>query len=78
MAPLLGTAPSRVYFGWWVALAFSPIVFFSTGMRFTVGPFLEPVVADLDLDRGSFSLTTTIDVSRRPIPAGTQPVVGER
>jgi len=51
-----GTAPSRIFYGWWVALALSTIVFLSSGMRFTIGPFLKPVAADLGLDRGSFSL----------------------
>jgi MFS family permease len=46
---------SRVFFGWWVALAFSVIVFVSTGIRFTIGPFLKPMVADLGIDRASFS-----------------------
>lgn len=52
----------RIFYGWWVALAFSFIVFLSTGIRFTVGPFLKPVVADLDLDRGSFSLVISLSL----------------
>jgi MFS family permease len=49
-------APSRVFFGWWVVIAFVVMTFLSVGIRFTVGPFLKPVVADLGLDRASFSL----------------------
>ncbi|MBI2217607.1 MAG: MFS transporter [Candidatus Rokubacteria bacterium] len=51
---------SRVFFGWWVALSFSAMVFLSTGIRFTVGPFLKPMVADLGLDRASFSLVVSV------------------
>ena len=54
MAYREGTAPSRVFYGWWVAAALSLIIFRSTGARFAVGPFLKPVVNDLGLDRGSF------------------------
>lgn len=46
----------RVFYGWWVALAFAVIIFLSTGIRFAVGPFLKPMATDLGLDRGSFSL----------------------
>lgn len=50
----------RLFYGWWVTLAFSAMVFVSTGVRFTVGPFLKPMVADLDLDRASFSLVVAV------------------
>jgi len=43
MAYREGAAPSRVFYGWWVAAAFSLIIFVSTGIRFTIGPFLTPV-----------------------------------
>jgi sugar phosphate permease len=56
MAMTPGAAPSRIFYGWWVALALSIIVFLSAGIRFTIGPFLKPVPAELGLDRGSFSL----------------------
>lgn len=56
MAHLEGAAPSRVFYGWWGAAAFSLIILFATGARFAVGPFLKPVVGDLGLDRGTFSL----------------------
>ena len=60
MAP--GNAPSRIFYGWWVALALSIIVFLSAGIRFTIGPFLKPVSADLGLDRGSFSLVIALSL----------------
>jgi MFS family permease len=47
---------SRVFYGWWLTLALAAMVFVSTGIRFTVGPFLKPITADLALDRASFSL----------------------
>lgn len=42
-------ATSRVFYGWWVTLGFAVMVFISTGIRFVVGPFLKPMVADLGL-----------------------------
>lgn len=51
---------SRIFFGWWVTIGFSVIVFLSTGIRFTVGPFLKPIVADLGLDRASFSAVVAL------------------
>src|SRR5262249_23898171 len=42
-------------YGWWVVAAFSMTTFISTGIRHAVGPFLKPIVADLGLDRASFS-----------------------
>jgi MFS family permease len=47
---------SRVFYGWWVTSAFCVMVFASTGVRHAVGPFLKPMVADLGVDRGSYSL----------------------
>jgi MFS family permease len=51
-----------VFYGWWVALALSVAVFLSTGVRFTVGPFLKPIVADLGIDRASFSLVVSVSL----------------
>ena len=62
MALYGGAAPSRVFYGWWVAAAFSLIIFLSTGLRFAVGPFLKPVVGDLGLDRGTFSLVISLSL----------------
>jgi len=36
MAHHEGVAPSRVFYGWWIAAAFSLIIFLSTGARFAV------------------------------------------
>lgn len=52
--------PPRVFYGWWVTLAFAAMVFVSTGVRFTVGPFLKPMVADLGLDRAAYSLVIAV------------------
>jgi len=51
---------SRVFFGWWVALSFAVMAFLASGIRFAVGPFLKPMVADLGLDRASFSLVIAV------------------
>jgi MFS family permease len=53
---------SRIFYGWWVTLALSVAVFLSTGVRFTVGPFLKPIVADLGIDRASFSLVVSVSL----------------
>ncbi len=53
---------SRMFYGWWVVWAFALIVFLSTGVRFTIGPFLKPVVSDLGVDRGSFSLVVALSM----------------
>ncbi len=62
MAHYEGSAPSRIFYGWWIASAFSLIIFISTGIRFAVGPFLKPVVGDLGLDRGTFSLVISLSL----------------
>ena len=56
MAKMPSTAGPTIFYGWWVALALGIIVFLSAGVRFTIGPFLKPVSAELGLDRGTFSL----------------------
>jgi len=55
-------ATTPVFYGWWVTGAFALMLFLSTGIRFTVGPFLKPVVADLGLDRASFSLVVSLSL----------------
>jgi MFS family permease len=52
--------PRQPFYGWWVTFAFAAMVFVSTGVRFTVGPFLKPIVADLRIDRASFSLAVAV------------------
>jgi MFS family permease len=51
-----------IFYGWWVTLALSVAVFLSTGVRFAVGPFLKPIVADLGIDRASFSLVVSLSL----------------
>ncbi|MGH7316025.1 MAG: MFS transporter [Candidatus Rokuibacteriota bacterium] len=51
---------SPMFYGWWVAIAFSVMVFVSAGVRHAVGPFLKPMVADLGVDRGTFSLVIAL------------------
>jgi MFS family permease len=55
-------ATRPVFYGWWVTVAFAIMLFLSTGIRFTVGPFLKPMVADLGLDRASFSLVVSLSL----------------
>jgi hypothetical protein len=86
MAPHARAAEPRIFYGWWVAVAFSLIIFLSTGIRFAVGPFLKPVVGDLGIDRGTFSLVVSLslflygvfDVNERPVRRELQPVAGGR
>jgi MFS family permease len=66
-------ATSRVFYGWWVTLAFAVMVFLSTGIRFVVGPFLKPMVADLGLDRASFSLVVSLSLF---LYGALQPFIG--
>ena len=51
-----------IFYGWWVVAAFSASTFISTGIRHAVGPFLKPIVADLGLDRASFSLVIAMSL----------------
>lgn len=53
---------ARIYYGWWVVAAFSVVTFTSTGIRHAVGPFLKPIVADLDIDRATFSIVIAISL----------------
>jgi len=63
----------RIFYGWWVTLSFMVMVFLSTGIRFTVGPFLKPIVADLGLDRASFSIVVSLSLF---LYGAFQPFVG--
>jgi MFS family permease len=51
-----------IFYGWWVVAAFSFTTFISTGIRHAVGPFLKPMVADLGLDRASFSAVIALSL----------------
>src|SRR5690349_23863286 len=56
------TRDPKVFYGWWVVGAFSVTTFMSTGVRHAVGPFLKPIVADLNLDRASFSAVVALSL----------------
>jgi MFS family permease len=51
-----------IFYGWWVVAAFAVTTFISTGVRHAVGPFLKPIVNDLNLDRASFSLVIALSL----------------
>src|ERR1051325_11493188 len=51
-----------IFYGWWVVAAFSVSTFISTGIRHAVGRFLKPIVADLGLDRASFSAVIALSL----------------
>ena len=55
-------AKARLFYGWWIATSFAVVVFLSSGLRFSVGPFLKPMVADLGLDRASLSLVIALEL----------------
>lgn len=92
MASSSHAARGRIFYGWWVALAFSLIVFLSAGIRFTAGPFLKPVVSDLGLTGGygavfasactllllATGLSLTINTVERPMRRELQPLAGGR
>jgi hypothetical protein len=88
MAPHARAAEPRIFYGWWVAVAFSLIIFLSTGIRFAVGPsgflydgsggygFAFAIACGLLLVGAGLSLT--IDVNERPVRRELQPVAGGR
>jgi MFS family permease len=57
-----GARAQGIFYGWWVVGAFSVTTFMSTGVRHAVGPFLKPIVADLNLDRASFSAVIALSL----------------
>src|ERR687892_847227 len=57
-----GMTRRSIFYGWWVVAAFSVTTFISTGIRHAVGPFLKPIVADLGLDRASFSIVIALSL----------------
>src|SRR5260370_10084628 len=52
----------KILYGWWVVGAYSVPTFMSTAGRHAVGPFLKPIVADLNLDRASFSAVIALSL----------------
>jgi MFS family permease len=55
-------ASGSLFYGWWVTIAFAVMVLLSTGVRFAVGPFLKPMVADLGTDRAAYSLVVSLSL----------------
>lgn len=53
-------ARGSLFYGWWVTIAFAVMVFLSSGVRFSVGPFLKPNVADLGTHRAAYSLVVSL------------------
>ena len=49
-----------MFYGWRITATFAMMVFASAGIRHAVGPFLKPMVADLQVDRASFSLVIAL------------------
>ena len=49
-----------MFYGWRITATFALMVFASAGIRHAVGPFLKPMVADLHVDRASFSLVIAL------------------
>ena len=49
-----------MFYGWRITATFALMVFASAGIRHAVGPFLKPMVADLGVDRASFSLVIAL------------------
>ena len=49
-----------MFYGWRITATFAVMVFASAGIRHAVGPFLKPMVADLHVDRASFSLVIAL------------------
>src|SRR3972149_11254221 len=62
-----------IFYGWWGTRSFMVMVFLSPGIRFPVGPFLKPVVAELGLARASFSLVISLSLF---LYGAFQPFVG--
>jgi len=49
-----------MFYGWRITATFAVMVFASAGIRHAVGPFLKPMVADLQVDRATFSLVIAL------------------
>lgn len=45
----------KLYFGWYIVIAGSVMVILTMGMRMGIGPFVEPMMADLDFSRTALS-----------------------
>ncbi len=50
----------RPYYGWYIVISASVIVLLTMGMRMGIGPFVDPVMNDLDLSRTELSFIVAI------------------
>jgi MFS family permease len=50
----------RLYFGWYIVIFAGIIVLLTTGMRMGIGPFVNPIMDDLELSRTEFSLIVSV------------------
>ncbi|MCM3570525.1 MFS transporter [Neobacillus mesonae] len=50
----------QLYFGWFIVVSASLIVFLSMGLRMGIGPFIHPIMDDLKLSRTELSLIVSI------------------
>jgi predicted MFS family arabinose efflux permease len=57
-------ARGRLFYGWWVTIAFAVMVFLSSDVHFSVGPFLKPIIADLGTDRAASAFGTIFVVNQ--------------
>ena len=48
------------YYGWYIVISATIIVLLSNGMRMGIGPFIEPVMDDLNLSRTELSIIVAI------------------
>jgi MFS family permease len=64
---------AKIFYGWWVVAGLVVVGFINAGVRFAIGPFLKPIVADLGLDRGSVSLVVALSLF---LYGAFMPVVG--
>ncbi|RFU64662.1 MFS transporter [Peribacillus saganii] len=48
------------YYGWYIVISASVICLLTMGMRMGIGPFMEPIMADLDLSRTELSFIVAI------------------
>ena len=50
----------RLYFGWYIVFSASIITLLTMGMRLGIGPFVTPVMEDLNISRTDFSIIIAV------------------